>query len=145
MSVLTPYEEARAVLGLGATEEDAATIKRAYRRAVAVHAPDREPEAFRRARDAYELLTDPGARARQLLLRPVPMVPPPAPPEANALAHRGAAAVALLRALATQVDPDAWSTGAPRKAARGAQGARSAPPARPEAGGKDRRTAKEGR
>ena len=127
MSVVTPFEEARATLGLGATEDDQGAIKRAYRRAVVAHAPDREPEAFRRARDAYELLTDRGPRARAVLLRPVPMVPPPAPPEAPPPPPRGAAAVALLRVVATRIDPDAWPTGGPSKGARTGAPAGSGP------------------
>jgi hypothetical protein len=110
VSLLTPFEEARATLGLGATEEDTGTIKRAYRRAIAAHPPDRDPEAFQRVRDAYELLTNPGRRAREMLLYPVPMAAPPAPPPAQDPPPRGTAAVALLRLLATRIDQDAWSS-----------------------------------
>jgi len=109
MSIMTPFEEAHAALGLGAVEGDPGTLKRAYRRAVVEHPPDRDPEGFRRARDAYELLCDPGSRARELLLSPVPMAPPPALPEAPPRA--GAAAVAVLRLVAGQIDPETWFAG----------------------------------
>ena len=77
MSLTTPFEEARTALGLGPAEQDPAVIKQAYRRAVAKHPPDVDPDAFRRIRDAYELLRDPWARAKGVLLRPLPQVPPP--------------------------------------------------------------------
>jgi curved DNA-binding protein CbpA len=107
MSVITPFAEARRLLGLSADEGDGAALKRAYRRAVAEHPPDRDPDAFRRARDAYELLRDPSARASEILLRPSPLIappalPPPPPP------RRGATAVALLRLAALQADPAEW-------------------------------------
>jgi len=109
MSLLTPFEEARAALGLGEAEEDPAAIKRAYRRALAEHPPDTDPDGFRRVRDAYELLRDPWARAEELLLRPTPAAPPPAPPAAPPAAPRGATAVALLRMAATRADTEAWA------------------------------------
>jgi hypothetical protein len=112
MSLATPFEEARAALGLDAAERDPAAIKRAYRRAVAAHPPDRDPEAFRRVRNAYELLTDKGERAQELLLHTIPLVPPPAPPDSPLPAPpQGATAVALLRALAGRIEPEAWLTG----------------------------------
>ncbi len=80
MSLTTPFEEARAALGLDPAEQDPAIIKQAYRRAVAAHPPDLDPDAFRRIRDAYELLRDPWARAKDILHSPLPQVPPPAPP-----------------------------------------------------------------
>ena len=97
MSILTPFEEARATLGLGdaegtaaggaesGAESDAAVVKRAYRRALAQHPPDTDPDGFRRIRDAYELLRDPWGRAEEILVRPLPQAPrprrrPPRPP-----------------------------------------------------------------
>jgi curved DNA-binding protein CbpA len=113
MSIITPFAEARRVLGLSPTEEDAAAIKRAYRRAVAEHPPDRDPEAFRRAREAYELLRDPCRLAYALLQRPTPLIAPPSLPSPEPLPTRGATAVALLRLLALQADPEQWRKEAP--------------------------------
>jgi curved DNA-binding protein CbpA len=119
MSLTTSFEEARAALGLGPAEQDPAVIKQAYRRAVAKHPPDLEPDAFRRVRDAYELLRDPWARAQDMLHRPLPQIPPPGPPTEPAAAPRGAAAVALLRLAAMRADPDTWTAAAPARARRG--------------------------
>jgi curved DNA-binding protein CbpA len=121
MSIITPFEEARAALGLGDAEEDAAAIKRAYRRAVLQHPPDTDPDGFRRIRDAYELLRDPWTRAEDLLNRPLPQVPPPAPPAAPPVAPRGATAVALLRLAVRNADPEAWQAAAPARPRRPAK------------------------
>jgi curved DNA-binding protein CbpA len=121
MSVITPFEEARAALGLGDEEDDAAAIKRSYRRAVVEHPPDTDPDGFRRVRDAYELLRDPWARAEELLTRPLPEVPPPASPAAPPGAPRGATAVALLRLAAMNADPEAWTAARPARARRPAK------------------------
>ena len=119
MSLTSSFEEARAALGLGPAEQDPAVIKQAYRRAVAKHPPDLDPDAFRRVRDAYELLRDPWARAKDMLHRPLPQVPPPGPPAEPAPAPRGAAAVALLRLAAMRADPDQWTAAATARARRG--------------------------
>lgn len=119
MSLVTPFEEARVTLGLGSAEQDPAVIKQAYRRAVTAHPPDLDPDAFRRVRDAYELLRDPWARAQDMLYSPLPQVPPPEPPTAPVAARRGATAVALLRRAAMRADPDTWAATAPAKARRG--------------------------
>jgi DnaJ domain len=121
MSIITPFEEARAALGLGDAEEDAAAIKRAYRRTVLQHPPDTDPDGFRRVRDAYELLRDPWARAEDLLTRPLPQVPPPAPPAAPPAAPRGATAVALLRLAVMKANPEAWHAAAPARPRRPAK------------------------
>ncbi len=119
MSLITPFEEARATLGLGPAEHDPAIIKQAYRRAVAEHPPDLDPDAFRRIRGAYELLRDPWARAKDILHSPLPQVPPPGPPAEPVALPRGATAVALLRLAASRADPEKWTTPAPAKARRG--------------------------
>jgi curved DNA-binding protein CbpA len=119
MSLTTPFEEARATLGLGPAEQDAAIIKQAYRRAVAEHPPDLDPDAFRRIRDAYELLRDPWARAKDMLHSPLPQVPPPGPPAEPAALPRGSTAIALLRLAASRADPATWTATAPAKARRG--------------------------
>lgn len=103
MSVITPFEEARALLGVGLEEEPAA-IKRAYRRQVLAHPPDLDPEGFRRVRSAYELLMEPGERAREILLHSQPAIEAPvfrAPVSAPPV---GATALALLRVIAARVD-----------------------------------------
>ena len=66
-TVLISPEGASAVLGVaaGATEEE---IRSAYLRKVKEHPPERDPAAFERIRDAYEVLRDPRRRARQMLL-----------------------------------------------------------------------------
>jgi curved DNA-binding protein CbpA len=107
MSVITPFVEARRVLGVPEGEVDAAALKRAYRRAVTEHPPDRDPDAFRRARDAYELLRAPSARAGEILLHPSPLIAPPTlslPPPPP----RGSTAVALLRLAVLRADPAEW-------------------------------------
>jgi curved DNA-binding protein CbpA len=104
MSVVQPYLEARALLGVS-LEASHSDVKNAYRRLVVEHPPDIDPEGFRRIRDAYELLTDAGARAREILLRPAPAVAPPSPLDADShAAARGATAMALLRAIAARID-----------------------------------------
>ena len=118
MSLVTPFEEARATLGLDSAEQDPAVIKQAYRRAVSAHPPDLDPDAFRRVRDAYELLRDPWARAQDMLHHPLPQVPPPGPPAEPVASPRGETAVALLRRAAMHADPDTWATAAPTKARR---------------------------
>lgn len=52
--------DAFAVLGVAPTL-DPAEIKRAYFRALAEHPPHKDPQGFRRLRDAYEALQKPGA------------------------------------------------------------------------------------
>lgn len=109
MSLLTPYLEARRTLGLDDAEADAAAIKDAYRRALAGHPPDTDPEGFRRIRAAYELLRDPWSRAAELLDAQLPTSPPPRPPAEVPRAPRGATAVALLRLAVARADVTAWS------------------------------------
>ena len=68
-----PYD----VLGLDRQADDT-TIRRAYAQLVRQFPPEREPEAFRRIRTAYERLRDPERRARLslFLLQPPPSLPP---------------------------------------------------------------------
>ena len=75
-----------AVLGL--TQGPAATldeIKQAYFALVRAHPPEREPEAFKRVRAAYERLKTPEKKLETDMLRlepwpePAQSVPPPAP------------------------------------------------------------------
>jgi len=70
---MDPYE----VLGLPRDADDAA-VRRAWREAVRRHPPDADPEGFRRARQAYEMLRDAAARA-SLRLRASPRLPDVAP------------------------------------------------------------------
>jgi len=69
---IDPYQ----VLGVSpqATE---AEIKKAYFRKVREHPPERDPEAFKRIRTAYEMLKDPQKRALVQLMAVQP--PPPLP------------------------------------------------------------------
>jgi hypothetical protein len=68
------WDQALNVLGVSvdAGEDD---IRAAYMQQVRQHPPDREPEAFERLRDAYELLKDPRTRARRILAGPDPAAP----------------------------------------------------------------------
>ena len=63
------------VLGLepGAGAE---AVKQAYFTLVRSHPPEREPEAFKRIRAAYERLRDPAKRAELDMLLPVAWEPP---------------------------------------------------------------------
>ena len=72
-SMTDPYD----TLGLDRQADDTA-IRRAYARMVRQFPPEREPEAFRRIRAAYEQLRDPERRARLslFLLQPPPPLPP---------------------------------------------------------------------
>ena len=112
MSLLAPFLEAHALLGDG----DAAAIKRAYRAAVIAHPPDTDPEGFRRVRAAYELLTDPQGRVREMLLSELPAVDPPELAVPELPSCRGATAVAVLRAAAMGIDSDELTFAPPREA-----------------------------
>lgn len=72
-------DEARSVLGVstGASEAD---VRRAYTRLVKQHKPDRDPEGFRRVREAYELLRDTETVGTLLAA----MAPPPSNTEPSA-------------------------------------------------------------
>jgi curved DNA-binding protein CbpA len=109
MSVIAPFVQACASLGLARVPDSELTpdaLKRAYRRKVLEHPPDRDPEEFRRVRAAYELLTDPLARTKDMLLRRLPAIPPPELPP-RPLRLTGSTAVAVLRVLAAQLDAGA--------------------------------------
>ena len=71
-SMTDPYD----VLGLDRQADDVA-IRRAYAQLVRQFPPEREPEAFRNIRAAYERLRDPESRARLslFLLQPPPPLP----------------------------------------------------------------------
>jgi hypothetical protein len=103
MSILRPFIEARALLGVEASD-DAVAIKRAYRKLVILHPPDTDAEGFRRVREAYELLSDPSTRIREMLLSPQPTVTPPELPEAPELSAKTPLPIALLRLAAATVD-----------------------------------------
>lgn len=112
MSITRPFLEAQALLGLD-TNADATAIKRAYRKLVMVHPPDSDPDGFRKVRDAYELLTEPGDRIKAMLLETRPFVdPPPLPPSLPAVSEP--LPVALLRLVASQVDAAALLAAAPK-------------------------------
>lgn len=102
LAITRPFAEAREVLGVPRDAEPQA-IRRAYRRAVAASPPDRDPEGFRRIREAYELLADPLSRADKALLHPVPHVPPPPLPDLPTEQALGSVPVELLRAVLGQI------------------------------------------
>ena len=101
-SITTPFSEARALLTVR-VDADARTIKRAYRSLVAEHPPDRDPDGFRRIRDAYEMLTNPLEPAKDILMDTTPRVTLP-PVRAEDLPDRGALTMAVLRLYAAELD-----------------------------------------
>jgi curved DNA-binding protein CbpA len=142
------FREARRVLGVG-SDDDAAAIKRAYRRAAASSPPDRDPEGFRRIRDAYELLSDPFERASALLYSPVPLTPAPSLPPSPVPPQPTALATELLRSiLGTRARADLAAPAAPARATPTPSRASGEPPSmartpsspspRPELNGNDR-------
>lgn len=76
MSIARSFIAAREVLGIE-VGADIRAIRRAYRKRVAAHPPDRDPETFQEIRSAFELLTDPVASEGALLYKRRPHVPPP--------------------------------------------------------------------
>jgi curved DNA-binding protein CbpA len=117
MSVLEPYQKARALLGVS-SKASPSEVKTAYRKLVIEHPPDTDPQKFQQLRDAYELLTDGGARAKQILLRPLPAIDPPALSEQGDVATRGATAIAVLRTIASRIDLDVLLDDTPVSGAR---------------------------
>lgn len=89
-----------AVLGIapGASADE---VRVAWRRAARTCSPERDPEAFERARAAYELVRDRAAFARTLLDAPPPELPP-ARAEAVAPVAADAARDLLRHLLATR-------------------------------------------
>lgn len=83
MSFVEVFRVARTVLGVE-VDASAAEVRRAYRRKVKEHPPDRDPEGFRKVREAYEHLLDPAGRWEELLKRPTPFTPPPEIPSTPA-------------------------------------------------------------
>jgi len=84
-----PYTDPYAVLGVTrAATPDA--IKAAYFARVRAHPPEREPEAFKQIRAAYERLRDPERRAETdlLLLEPWPVPRRRRPPALDLALHR---------------------------------------------------------
>ncbi|MCA9528446.1 MAG: J domain-containing protein, partial [Myxococcales bacterium] len=76
------FDEAMAILGVGVEAgEDGA--RRAYLRLVRVHKPDRDPEGFRRVREAWERVR-PEIAFRAQLFRPAVPSEPPVTGEADA-------------------------------------------------------------
>ncbi|MCU0692425.1 MAG: J domain-containing protein [Polyangiaceae bacterium] len=116
MAMTRPFAEAREALGV-TRDAQPQDIRRAYRKAVAVSPPDRDAEAFRRIRDAYELLSDPVARAGTILKHPVPHVPPPPLPTVPSERSLGSVPVELLRAVLGQI-PQAMLLGSSEENAR---------------------------
>ena len=102
LAMTRPFAEAREVLGV-TRDAQPQDIRRAYRKAVAASPPDGDADAFRRIRDAYELLSDPVARAERILSHPVPHVPPPALPALPPEQSLGSVPVELLRAVLGQI------------------------------------------
>jgi curved DNA-binding protein CbpA len=103
-----PYEDPYAALGLrreAAPEE----IKRAYFALVRANPPERNPEAFKRIRAAYERLRDPAERLAtdMQLLQPWPEPVRRKRPPSLSLAVTPADVLAALRTL-TELDRTDW-------------------------------------
>jgi len=107
MKLLQVFRQAYEILGLedGAGPND---IKRAYRKAVALHPPDRDPEQFTVIRNAYEKLQDPLEAANQTWRHPVPHVDPPQLPDVGPPPPRHAAAIELFRIVAARLPAHAY-------------------------------------
>ncbi len=73
MSLPRRFTEARETLGVS-LDAGSKEIRRAYRRLVAAHPPDRDPEGFQRVRAAYELLVHPTRELMSLISHPRPYV-----------------------------------------------------------------------
>ena len=106
MSLTAPLADARRLLGLepGA---DAAAVKRAYRRLTLEHPPDRDPEGFRRLREAYELVSHPLPALFTRLRREAPLVESDAAPGAVPRAA-SAVLVALFRDSVARLPPEVF-------------------------------------
>ena len=68
------HNDPRQVLGIPPEAGDE-EIRAAYLRKVKEYPPDRAPREFEKVRDAYEVLRDPRARTRHLLLSVDPKQP----------------------------------------------------------------------
>lgn len=103
-SIMT-WERAFEVLELP-PDASAKDLKRAYRRAVAAHPPDREAEAFERIRAAFELL-DQAAEAYGVLRRREPATPPLRVRRPPPVDVERALPLSVLRAYVAGLDVDA--------------------------------------
>lgn len=65
---MSPFE----ALGVEETADDA-TVRQAYLAAVRAHPPDRDPEGFRRIREAYDAIRDEDRRLERRLFGPPPV------------------------------------------------------------------------
>lgn len=104
-----PYSDPYAVLGL-TRSAGAGEIKKAYFEQVRLHPPEREPEAFKRIRAAYEQLRDPEKRTETdmlLLNRRVPAKRKTAKPAKPDLAVHPEDVLAAARAL-TDLERTDW-------------------------------------
>jgi hypothetical protein len=86
-------------------QEDEAMLRRSYRAALRAHPPDRDPDGFRRIREAYELLRAPVGASRALLATQRPLVPPPQALPVEPYSP-GSTAVALLRLAVMRLSVD---------------------------------------
>ncbi len=125
MSLNLVFSDARDVLGVS-SDDDPLAIKRAYRRAVLANPPDGDPDAFRRVREAYETLCTPVPRAREMLLRAVPLVAPPKLLVTEELAAPHALATAIFRRVIGRARAQDFAVAA--------RSGRSSVPAPPEVG-----------
>jgi curved DNA-binding protein CbpA len=105
---MTPYSDPYATLGL-TRAASAAEVKQAYFALVRAHPPEREPEAFKRIRAAYEQLRDPQRRAEtdMLLLEPWPEPSRRRRPPQPVLSLQPADVIAAVRAL-TDLERSDW-------------------------------------
>ena len=95
------------LLELPAVPTQQGELKRAYRAAVRRHPPDRDPDGFKRVREAYTLLSDPLTAALARFQQETPSGQLPRWPEPEGYARpRGSVALSLLRDLARQLPVD---------------------------------------
>ncbi|MEW6755512.1 MAG: J domain-containing protein [Candidatus Latescibacterota bacterium] len=92
-------EDPCAVLGV-APDASPQEIRAAYFARVREHAPERDPEAFKRIRAAYDVLRNPQKREEHEVLRPAPWAEPePSAPPPVDLTVRREDLIAAARAL----------------------------------------------
>ena len=105
MSLTSILDDARSTLNVPVSA-DSRALRRGYREQVMAHPPDRDPEGFRRVREAFELLGSPLESLRQRLLRFEPLLPVPSAPVVELPEGRGAVLCALVRHVVGQLDAE---------------------------------------
>ncbi len=108
MMLLQPLKLAREKLGL-ADDCSEEVLRRAYRKGILEHPPDRDPDGFRAIREAYELLRNPVRPMRERLRHPLPLTSPAEMTETGPSVSTRTL-TELVRVLAADWDTEAWLT-----------------------------------